>query len=53
MNILAGIRSGGWAVFGAFQIFWAVQEFRKFGKFRAALRNEAMENNPPTAEEPN
>jgi hypothetical protein len=41
MNLLGGgLESGGWAIFGVLQVFWGVQEFRRFAKFHTMLREE-------------
>jgi hypothetical protein len=41
MNLAAtGFESPGWAAFGILQIFWGVQEFRRFAKFNNMLNKE-------------
>jgi hypothetical protein len=40
MNIFAGIESIGWSVFGVLQIIWAIQEFRRYARYRTLLRQE-------------
>jgi len=41
MNLTAtDFKSPGWAAFGILQIFWGVQEFRRFAKFNEMLNKE-------------
>ncbi len=40
MNIMVGFGSG-WFVFGCLQIYWAVQEFKKYSHFAKMLREES------------